>query len=198
MSKIEHVEQILSSILILENKTNPVLPLLLSSKNISNLIIYLNDQNKSLEEKLELLSTLLGYFQYNEYLINVFMRPIYYNSELYTLIFPIINIYLFPNIKEEQISLVVKLIKVILSHISINKTIVEYVYQKISLYFTNKEQKEILDEKMFMKYLNLLNILYTENTIPNEISIEKEVKNYMYFNGKNSALYFKLSISPYK
>ena len=193
MSKIEHVEQILSSILILENKTNPVLPLLLSSKNISNLIIYLNDQNKSLEEKLELLSTLLGYFQYNEYLINVFMRPIYYNSELYTLIFPIINIYLFPNIKEEQISLVEKLIKVILSHISINKSIVDYVYQKISLYFTNKEQKEILDEKMFMKYLNLLYILYTENTIPNEISIEKEVKNYMYFNGKNSALYFKLN-----
>ena len=75
MSKIEQVDQILSSILILENKTNPVLPLLLSSKNISNLIIYLNDQNKSLEEKLELLSTLLGYFQYNEYLINVFMRP---------------------------------------------------------------------------------------------------------------------------
>ena len=80
MSKIEQVDQILSSILILENKTNPVLPLLLSSKNISNLIVYLNDQNKSLEEKLELLSTLLGYFQYNEYLINVFMRPIYYNS----------------------------------------------------------------------------------------------------------------------
>ena len=44
------------------------------------------------------------------------------------------------------------MIKLILSYISINKTSLEYVYQKLSLYFYNKN-KEILDEKMLLKYL---------------------------------------------
>ena len=60
------------------------------------------------------------------------------------------------------------------------------------LYFYNKNQ-EILDENILLKHLNLLNILYSENILSNELNIQKEVKNYMYFNGKNSALFFKLN-----
>ena len=33
----------------------------------------------------------------------------------------------------------------------------------------------------------------SENIIPNEINFEKEIKNYIYFNGINSFLYLKLN-----
>ena len=193
MSNNEEVQKILSSIFIIDNKTNPSFPILISSKNISNLIIFLKEPKKPLEQKFELLSTLLNFFQYNENLINVFMRQIFYNSRLITLLNPIIDIYISTVLNEEQIVLIEKFIKVILSHITINKSIIEYIYQKLSLYFINKENLEILDEKLLSKYLNILNLLYSDNNIPKEKSIEKQIKNYMYFNGKNSALYLKLN-----
>ena len=192
MSNNDEIQQILSSIFILDNKSDPKFPILISPKDISKLIIYLKDTNKPLDQKLDLLTTILGFFQFNENLINVFMRPIYYNSQFYTILDPIIDLYVSPLLNEDQISLLEKIIKLILSYISLTKTSFEYVYQKLSLYFYNKNQ-EILDENMLLKYLNLLNILYSENILSNELNIQKEVKNYMYFNGKNSALFFKLN-----
>ena len=195
MPKNEEVKKIFSSIFIPGNKQNDNLPFLISSNAISKLIIYLLDPNKTMEEKLDILTTLLGYFQFNENLINVFMRPIFYKFKFYTLIESLIDIYISPTLKSEQISLIEKIIKLILSHISISKSSIEYIYQKLSLYFYNKN-KQILDENLLFKYLNLLNLLYSENTCENELKIQKEIKNYMYFNGKNSALTFKLNENP--
>ena len=195
MSKNEEVKKIFSSIFISGNKQKDTSPFLISSNAISKLIIYLLDPNKTMEEKLDILTTLLGYFQFNENLINVFMRPIFYKFKFYTLIESLIDIYISPTLKSEQISLIEKIIKLILSHISISKSSIEYIYQKLSLYFYNKN-KQILDENLLFKYLNLLNLLYSENTCENELKIQKEIKNYMYFNGKNSALTFKLNENP--
>ena len=190
MSKNKEIQEILSSIFILESKKTPLFPILISSKDISKLIIYLKDPNKPLEVKISLLSSILEFFQFNENLINVFMRPIFYNSYLYTLLDSLIDLYVSLKLKENQISLVEKIIKMILSYTNITKSSLEHVYQKLSSYFYNKN-KEILVENLLLKYLNLLNIFYSENNISKELT--KEVKNYMYFNGKNSALFFKLN-----
>ena len=192
MSKNEEVQNILSSIFIIDNKTTPVFPILISSKDISKSIIYLLDQDKPLEGKIFLLSTLFDFFQFNEHLINIFMRPIFYKTKLYTLLNPLIDLYISPSLNEDQINLIEKMIKLILSYISINKTSLEYVYQKLSLYFYNKN-KEILDEKMLLKYLNLLYLFYSEKTDSKELT--KKIQNYMYFNGKNSSLFLNLNKS---
>ena len=195
MSKSDEVTQIFSSIFSPGKKQNNSSPFLNSSKNIPELIKNLISQKKSVEQKIDILITLLGYFQINENLINVFMKPIFYGSKFYTLLEPLFDLYISPILKSEQISLIEKIIKLILSHITISKSSIEYVYQKLSLYFYDKN-KEILDENILLKYLNLLNLLYSDNTCDNELKIQKEMKNYIYFNGKNSSLTFKLNENP--
>ena len=193
MSKKEKVENILSSIFLIENKISPEFPILLSSKNISDLIIYLINIDNPLKLKLEIITNLSTFFKNNHNLINIFMRPKFYNSKLITLLHPLIDIYISFPLNEEQSSVIEQFIKFILSYNSINKSSLEYVYQKLSLYFTNKTKLEFLDEKLFSKYLNLLYFFYSENKIPNEINAQKEIKNYIYFNGINSFLYLKLN-----
>ena len=193
MSKNEEVQKILSSIFMIENKSSTILPLLISSKNISDLIIYLINIDNPLELKLEIITNLLTFFKNNENLITIFMRPIFYNSKLITLMCPLIDLYISSSLKDEQISIIEQFIKFILSHNSIDKSTVEYAYQKLSLYFTNKIKLEVLDEKLFSKYLNLLYLLYSENKVSNEINAGKEIKNYISFNGDNSFLYLKLN-----
>ena len=58
MSKNEEVQKILSSIFMIENKSSTILPLLISSKNISDLIIYLINIDNPLELKLEIITNL--------------------------------------------------------------------------------------------------------------------------------------------
>ena len=82
MSKNEEVQKILSSIFMIENKSSTILPLLISSNNISDLIIYLINIDNPLELKLEIITNLLTFFKNNENLITIFMRPIFYNSKL--------------------------------------------------------------------------------------------------------------------
>jgi len=195
MSKSDEVTQIFSSIFSQGKKQNNSSPFLNSSKNIPEIIKNLISQKKSVEQKIDILITLLGYFQINENLINVFMKPIFYGLKFYTLLEPLFDLYISPILKSEQISLIEKIIKLILSHITISKSSIEYVYQKLSLYFYDKN-KEILDENILLKYLNLLNLLYSDNTCDNELKIQKEMKNYIYFNGKNSSLTFKLNENP--
>ena len=148
MSKNEEVQKILSSIFMIENKSSTILPLLISSKNISDLIIYLINIDNPLELKLEIITNLLTFFKNNENLITIFMRPIFYNSKLITLMCPLIDLYISSSLKDEQIFIIEQFIKFILSHNSIDKSTVEYVYQKLSLYFTNKIKLEFLDEKL--------------------------------------------------
>ena len=148
MSKKEKVENILSSIFLIENKISPEFPILLSSKNISDLIIYLINIDNPLKLKLEIITNLSTFFKNNHNLINIFMRPIFYNSKLITLLHPLIDIYISFPLNEEQSSVIEQFIKFILSYNSINKSSLEYVYQKLSLYFTNKTKLEFLDEKL--------------------------------------------------
>ena len=103
MSKKEEFEYIISSIFMFENEIDQTFPLLISSKNISNLIIYLVNINNPLEKKIEIIKKLLSFFNFNENLINIFMRPIFYKSKLITIISPLIDLYISPSLKKDQI-----------------------------------------------------------------------------------------------
>ena len=99
---------------------------------------------------------------------------------------------------------------------SIPKFLLEYIYQKLSVYLRYNSQKETIEKlsrNQFLKYLNLLEIFYTntldndimnlyninkkeeeiqnnENIINNNSEHEKlkEIKNYLFFNGINSKI----------
>ena len=192
MSQSEEVNQILSSIFTFPIKSNPSFALLLSSKEVSKLILFLKDENKSLEQKIKIINLLINIFQYNGNLIHPLINNCLIKAKYCNILQPLIDLYISPQIKDDNEALIEKLIKIIKEHTTMMRSTFEYVYQKLSLYFANKN-KEILDENLLVKYLKVLNILYSENSLPNEVSIEKEIKNYIYFNGQNSALFFKLN-----
>ena len=99
-----------------------------------------------------------------------------------------------------------------INNVSIPKFLLEYIYQKIAVYLRYNSNNDIinkLNQNIFMRYLNLLEIFYTnsldnninkiyndsyENEIENKINdyIEtdqkKDARNYIYFNGYNSKM----------
>ena len=190
MSKNQNIEKILSSIFLYSGKG--ALPILNSLKEIPQLIQFLKDEKQSLEDKMGLISTLITYFKINENIIPPFMRKFLFKSKEYLFIEPLIDLYIIPTLKKEYESLFDELFKIILTHVAITKNALEYVFQKLSLYFTNKKQ-DILNEPILLKYLKLLKLFYSDTS--SESIIEKEIKNYMYFNGKNSGLKFSLNKS---
>ena len=190
MSKNQNIEKILSSIFLYSGKG--ALPILNSLKEIPQLIQFLKDEKKSLEDKMGLISTLITYFKINENIIPPFMRKFLFKSKEYLFIEPLIDLYIIPTLKKEYESLFDELFKIILTHVAITKNALEYVFQKLSLYFTNKKQ-DILNEPILLKYLKLLKLFYSDTS--SESIIGKEIKNYMYFNGKNSGLKFSLNKS---
>ena len=188
MSKNQEIEKILNP--IFEKKESIFLPILNSLKEIPQLIQFLKDEDQKIENKIELLSTLITIFKANEIIIPPFMKIFFFKSKEYNFSEPLIDLYVIPNLKQENESLLDELLKLILTHVTITKINLEYVYQKLSLYFTNKKQ-EILNEQMLLKYLKLLNLFYSD--ISTDEKMEKEIKNYMYFNGKNSGIKFSLN-----
>ena len=190
MSKNENIEKILSSIFLYSGKG--ALPILNSLKDIPQLIQILKDEKQSLENKMGLISTLITYFKINENIIPPFMRKYLFKSKEYLFIEPLIDLYIIPTLKKEHESLLDEIFKIILTHVTITKNALEYLYQKLSQYFTNKKQ-QALNEQILLKYLKLLKLFYSDTST--QSIIEKEIKNYMYFNGKNSGLNFSLNKS---
>ena len=193
MSKNPAVEKILSSIFLFMGKTTPAsLPILNSLKEIPELIQFLKDEKQNIDQKMDLISRLIKIFKINENIIPPFTRKNLYKSKEYHFFEPLIDLYVIPTLKKEHESLLDELFKIILTHVTITKNALEYVYQKLSLYFKNVKQ-EVLTEPILLKYLKLLKLFYSD--VSSELKIEKEIKNYMYFNGINSCLKFALNQS---
>ena len=193
MSKTSGEGKILSTIFLFMGKTAPEsLPVLNSLKEIPELILFLKDEKQKIDKRMELISKLIKIFKINENIIPPFTRKFLYKSKEYHFFEPLIDLYIIPSLKKEHESLLDQLFKIILTHVTITKNALEYVYQKLSLYFKNVKQ-EILNESILLKYLKLLNLFYSD--ISSELGVEKEIKNYMYFNGKNSCLNFSLNNS---
>ena len=199
----------------LPNMSGRLLPLVSSSNNINvffNFINYNNDTSDSisLQTKLELIEILTKLFQMNNNLIFLFVKKC--RSNIKSFFDPLIDIYLNEYTKDKNKKIIEDLLIILVDNISINKNVIEYIYQKLSQYF-RKDSKIILTNDIFLKYLNLLDIFYTcsltdiskqnnENIdkINNDIvtdDTKKKIKNYIYFNGFNNKMELKLNKNSY-
>ena len=107
---------------------------------------------------MELISKLINIFKINENIIPPFMRQFYYKSKQYHFFEPLIDLYIIPTLKREHEILLDELFLIILTHVTITRNALEYVYQKLSLYFTNKKI-EILNEAILLKYFKFIKII---------------------------------------
>ena len=210
-------KQLLTSIFKYEKKDqNKLCPIIDDSSNISNLILYLKDKNITIIEKVEIIYKLYEIFRVNDLSLSLFMRRNITN--IINFYEPLIDLYF---VKDEYINeykeLIEQTIRMILSKVTLTKAPIEYIYKKLSYYYENKEteEKERLNENQILKYIKLLKIFYTVGTCEkslfekssfslvsastNESQIIKEIKNYIYFNGKRSSISLALnknSINP--
>ena len=189
-----------------QGKSNKILPIIKNTFKIRNLISFLKSKKNIIDNKLEIISKLFFLFQSNISLIPFFLRECKKNN-LNLLYESIFDIYLYEDIKRENEEFLEKLIKLIITNTTLPKAAPDYLYQKLSRFFKIENCFE-LNEKLFMKYLNLLHLCYKDNSIDNEENISndikpqppagfeeigvvkknKEIKNYMYFSGINSSL----------
>ena len=169
---------------------NEFLPIVKSSNNIKQIILFMikyNTSNKNeINQNVNFLFILKEFFKINTNLIPLFMKDSFYshNMSFYECL---INLYLNERINDDNKLILEDLINFLIAHYSISKHNLEFIYQKLSKYFTN-EAKEKLTESLLYRYLNLLNHFYTDNSILDYDKEKKEVKNYIYFNGINSDL----------
>ena len=194
-----------------QDQSNKILPIIKNTFKMQNLMSFLKSEEIHIDNKLEVISKLFFLFQSNISLIPFFIRECKKNN-LNLLYESIFDIYLNEDIKKENAEFLEKLIKLIITNTSLPKAAPDYLYQKLSRFFKIENCFE-LNEKLFMKYLNLLHLCYRDNSLDNEKNISNEIKpqaptgfeeigeakknseikNYMYFAGTNSFLTLKIN-----
>ena len=192
INEINNSKQILNSIFILDSlKNDELCPIINNKTKISELISYLKNSENNIQEKKEILKIIYNLFTQNCSLVFLFMEKNISNTICFYE--PLIDLYLSEEISKDDKDMVESLIKLISTKVTINKAPILYLCQKLSNYFNNSdnnEKMELLDENKMIKYLNLFHIFYlgdNNQNILNDIII-KEVKNYIYFNGKGSGI----------
>ena len=176
----------------LPKKENEFIPIIKSSNNIKKIIPFLLTYNTNKEEDINQIINFIfiikEFFKINNNLIPLFMKKSVFshNMSFYECL---INLYLNESINDEDKIILIELINYINSKYSISKHNLEYIYQKLSTYFTN-EAKNKLTEKLLYRYLNLLNHIYTDKSKIIRDKNNKEINNFIYFNGINSGLSF--------
>ena len=197
------------------NNPNKLLPLVSSPNDINVLFSFLNYNNENTEENIEdenykktintkihLLNFLMSLFQLNSNLIYLFLKKC--KSNIKSFFDPLIDLYLNEHTTNEKKKIIEDLLELLIKNVSTQKNILEYIYQKINVYFRN-DAKIKLTEKLLLKFLNLLDLFYTssfkENNNTenidnyNEVEENKEIKNFIYFNGNNNKLSLTLNNS---
>ena len=194
-------------------------PIIKSTDDIPYLFYLLkNRTNLNFKEKCEIIKKLMYLFKLSTNLIHLFIKRC--KSNITNFYEPIIDLYLDDNKEnsEENKKFIEEILIYMVNISSIPKFLMEYIYQKLSIYLRYNSLKENipkLSRYQFMKYLNLLEIFYTnsldndimnlydfdkkeeeeqeqnnENDINNYVETEKvkEIKNYLFFNGLNSKI----------
>ena len=214
--------------IFIESKTNPgkLLPLLKSSDKFPDIFQYLNDDKNQIKYKIKCLSQLISLFKENKNIIPCVIEKL--TSKRLNLFEPLINMYLDKNSNKEDLLKIEEFIRIFIINVTISKSTLEFIYQKLSKFFTDKGRnntEEILTENYFIKHMKLLKIFYgnemqndldqiQEENMENISNIDKnrintiinkvgksthipdyKIKNYIYFNGKDSKLNFKLNNS---
>ena len=179
----------------LPNNKNEFLPIIKSSNKIKQIILFMITYNTEKEEdinqNINLLFILKEFFKINTNLIPLFMKDSFFSHKM-QFYDCLINLYLNEKINDENKLILEDLINFLNANFSISKHNLEFIYQKMSKYFTN-EAKETLTESLLYRYLNILNHFYTDNSILNYDKNKKGIKNYLYFNGINSGLSFAIN-----
>ena len=189
---------------------NQILPIIKNVDKIKDLISFMKSNESNLNFIFEELSKLLSLFKSNIVLIPFFIESCKRNN-LNLLYESIFDIYLNEEIKDDKELILEDLIKLLITNASLPKSVPEYLYQKMSHYFYKEYELE-LNEKLFMKYLQLLNLCYCSNIEETEeieeniksegfedleergeINKKDKIKNYMYFSGINSSLTLKIN-----
>ena len=198
-----------------DNDSSLIYPIVKNSENISKLKTYLENKKIDNISKISLLKKLEDFFLSNNNLIPFLTTK--YNSISSNFSFPIINLYLSEDPNEDMLLFLKKLLFLLNTHVSFSKLSLELIYQKLSEYYRNKGKngKKKLTESLLIRYLHLLQIFYkdpssntttnnenekNENNIETEKSSqeqppqieEKQINNYIYFNGYESKLSFIL------
>ena len=219
MSTTKEHNSLLNSIFT-KSKDSPqkLFPILNSSEKIPTIINFLKDSKNAIKNKISFLSSLITLFKENQNLIPCFMDKCTSNRS--NLFEPLIQLYLDEKIPNEDLLKIEEIIKILIINVTTPKSTLEYIYQRLSKYFTKEGEnnnKEVLKEDKFIKYLRILKLFYGEeipkdldqsktrqnsliskphsNTmkIKNELIPIYKIKNYIYFNGKDSKLSFKIN-----
>jgi hypothetical protein len=170
------------------NERNSFLPLIFRPNNINPFFAYLYFNNKeNIEEKdfdinnhiitmntkIHLLSSLMNIFKMNDNLLYLFLKKCKSNNKSF--FDPFIDIYLDEFIVGECQTFIENSLQFIIEKVSVTKNMLEYIYQKISVYFRNGTKKK-LTETLLLKYLNLLDLFYNYNLGENN-NINNNVNN---------------------
>ena len=179
----------------LPNNINSFLPIIKSSNKIKKIIPFLLTYNTNKEEdinqNINLLFILKEFFKINNNLIPLFMNNSVYSHNL-SFYESLLTLYLNENINDDDKSIIEEFINFINENYSISKHCLEFIYQKLSKYFTAEADIKLTD-KLLYRYLNLLNHIYTDKSSLNYDKKNKKVKSYIYFNGINSDLSFMIN-----
>ena len=190
------------------DNSSEIYPILKDSDNIKKFKEYIKNKDANNKNKIFLLKQLKIIFEQNDILIPFFINNCY--KKPYYFFYPIINLFLTDDIDEENLNFLEEFLLLINSHISLNKQILEFIYQKLSKFFGNRS-KTNLNEAQFIKYLHLLKIFYKDISINENIDNnennnniieekkqkqQKKIKNYIFFNGFNSCLTFSENNNP--
>ena len=126
-----------------------------------------SEENKKInfKEKFEIFQKLMTLFKQNTNLINLFTER--YKTNFTNFYEPIIELYLDEeNASDEIKSSLEEILIFLINKVSIPKFIMEKIYQKLSIYLrynTYKEKIPKMSQNVFMRYLNLLEIFYTNS-----------------------------------
>ena len=200
-------------------------PIIKSTDELPYLFYLLkNPSNLNFKEKFEILHNIFPLFKTSPILLNLFIKRC--KSNITSFYEPIIDLYLSKNEEnsEENKKFLEEMLLYMVNISTIPKFLMEYIYQKLSVYLRYNTEKETipkLTKEIFKKYLNLLEIFYTnslendimelydtmdknqeeivnENVIKDdyiEIEKTKEIKNYLFFNGVNSKITIFLNLN---
>ena len=182
------------------------LPIVKDLKNIANIIPLLT-LNKNVHFNLNNAISLI-FFLKNLFLENNDLMPLFIkncNKNKKSLLTSLVDLYLEESIEEQAKTMIEDLIYNINFNVSISNNILEYIYQKLNVFFNinqkiKNENTQILTEPILLKFLKLLNIFYTDIKNENKIAEKKMTKpedkiirNYFYFNGLKSGMTIKLN-----
>ena len=144
------------------------LPIVKNMNNIPNIISYINTNNNiqmNLDNNISLVFFLKNLFSENSDLMPLFIKRCVKDKR--TFLESLVNLYLEEKIVGQYQTLLEDLINNINYNVSVDKSVFEFIYQKLSYYFnvdhhSNSDKITYLSEKDLLKFLRLLNIFYTD------------------------------------